>query len=295
MDKNFRVFGFEFNVRKFLITIAVAAGILALLLILDMYVTSISWYGVIIGTGFLMALALAPQLMKERGLPADYPYDLIWWIFPLSIVCARLYYVLFSLDEFHSFYDVIAVWNGGLAIYGGVIGGIIGIAICCAIKKRNFVGTLDVLAPVLILGQAIGRWGNFVNQEVFGRAVTNPNWQWFPFAVHVDNGMFSGWYLATFFYESVLNLIGFALLVWLLRKVHVNGIVSCGYLIWYGVVRYFLEGLRLKEYILFIPGTNFPVSQAVSLAMIVIGVVWLITITVIHVKGNAKNNKTLHH
>lgn len=290
MNKNFKVFGFEFNVRKFLITMACALMVFAVLLILDMYVTPISWYGVIMGTAFLVAIVLGCQLMKERGLPSDFPYDLIWYVFPLAIIGARVYYVLFSLDEFNTFWEMLEIWKGGLAIYGGVIGGIIGVGICCAVKKRNFVDTLDVLAPVLILGQAMGRWGNFINQEVFGYEVTNPNWQWFPFAVHIDNGLYNGWFLATFFYESMLNLIGFILLVILLRKVKVRGIVGCGYLIFYGLVRFFLEGLRVSTYILYIPGTKFPVSQAVSLSMIVIGAVWL-TIIAIRYKGNAKNSK----
>ncbi len=291
MDKEFSIFGFKFKVRNVLLTGIIACTLLIVLLLLDMYVTPISWYGVIMGTAFLVAIFLSSQLMKERGLPDDYPYDLIWWIFPLSIVGARLYYVLCSLDEFHSFYDVIAVWNGGLAIFGGVIGGIVAVGICCAIKKRNFVATLDVLGPVLIMGQAIGRWGNFINQEVFGFEVTNKAFQWFPIAVHINNGMFEGWFLATFIYESVLNVAGFFLLVTLLRKVKIKGVVTCSYLIYEGVIRFILEGLRVPEYILYIPGTNFPVSQAVSLGMILVGAVWLTILLVQNHKNHAKNNQ----
>ena len=292
MDKEFKVFGFKFKWKNTLIAFAIMAAMLIVLLLLDMYVTHISWYGVIIGFAFLTALVLGTQTVQYRNLPSDYPYDLIWWIFPICIIFARAYYVLFALDEFHSFYDVIAIWNGGIAIYGGIIGGILAIFICSKIKKHSFVDTLDCAAPVLILAQSIGRWGNFVNQEVFGREVTNTAWQWFPFAVHIDNGTFNGWFLATFFYESILNLIGFFVLTTILRKSKLKGIVCCAYLIFEGIVRFFLEGLRVPAYILYIPGTNMPVSQAVSLAMILIGAIWLLIITIKRNKDNAKNTST---
>ena len=295
MDKEYTIYGFRFKVKNTLITVAVACAILIVLLLIDRYLTPISWYGVIIGSAFMVALVLATQTVTERGLPSDYPYDLIWWVFPICIVFARAYYVLNALDEFHSFYDVIAIWNGGIAIYGGIIGGILAIFICSKIKKHNFVDTLDCIAPVLILAQSIGRWGNYVNQEVFGREITNASWQWFPFAVHINNGTFNGWYMATFFYESVINLVGFFVLMTLLRKVKLRGIVCCGYLIFEGIIRYFLEGLRVPEYILYIPGTKMPVSQAVSLGMIFIGTIWLLIITIKRNKDNAKNNQTLSH
>ncbi len=283
MKKEFSVFGFKFRWDKVLITLGVAAGFLAILLVVDMYITSVSWYGVIIGTGFVVALWLAIQLAEYRGLPKDLPYDLIIWIFPFSIVGARIYYVLCSLNEFSNFWDVFKIWEGGMAIYGGIIGGIIGITLCCAVKKQNIVDCFDVASPCLILAQSIGRWGNFVNQEVYGLQVTNPAWQWFPFAVKVNGS----YYLATFFYESLLNFIGFILLTVLLRKSKIKGIVASSYLVFYGIVRYFLEGLRLTNYILYIPSTNFPVSQAVSLVIILAGVVWL---SCLLIANRRKNN-----
>ncbi len=271
MKKEFSVFGFKFRWDKVLITLGIALAFLLVLILVDMFLTDVSWYGVIIGTGFVVALWLAIQLAEFRGLPKDLPYDLILWIFPFSMVCARLYYVLCSLDEFSNFWDVFKVWEGGVAIYGGIIGGLLGIIICCLIKKKNIISCMDMASPCLILAQSIGRWGNFVNQEVYGFQVTNPAWQWFPFAVKVGNS----YYLATFFYESILNFIGFILLTVLIKKCKINGIVASSYMIYYGIVRYFLEGLRIPTYILYIPGTNFPVSQAVSLAIILVGVVWL--------------------
>ena len=290
MKKEFSVFGFKFKVDKLLTTLAIAAGLLIILLLVDMYLTDISWYGVIIGTGFVIALWLATQLAKERDLPSELPYDLILWIFPFAIVFARLYYVLFSLDEFTNFWDVFKVWEGGMAIYGGIIGGVIGLVICALIKKKNIVSCMDMAAPCLIIAQAIGRWGNFINKEVYGFQVTSKAWQWFPFAVEVGGK----YYLATFFYESILNLAGFFILTIILRKSKLKGIVASSYLIYYGVVRFFLEGLRIPKYILYIPGTTFPVSQAVSLAIILGGVVWLSIILIRHrVKQNNEKGKII--
>jgi len=274
-DKIISIFGFKFKLKHLLLTLVLASVALVILLLIDMYVHEISWYGVIIGIGFLIAIVCAVQLCKERGLPNDFPYDLIIWIFPLSIICARLYYVICSPGEFDSFLDVIAVWEGGIAIYGGIIGGIIGVVICCLIKKQSIVATFDIAAPCLIIAQSIGRWGNFINQEVYGMEVTNKALQWFPFAVHITEYGGDSWHLATFFYESVLNLIGFFVLVTILRKSKIKGIVGSVYLIFYGTVRFLLEGLRESEFILNIPGTNMAVSKVVSLAIILIGVVWL--------------------
>lgn len=292
-DKNINIFGFKFKLKNFLLTVIIALFVLLVLILLDTFeVMDVSWYGVIIGTGFLIALVMTTQLCENRGLNRDFPYDLILWVFPLSLVGARIYYVLCSLDEFSNFWEMCAIWNGGMAIYGGIIGGLIGLVICCLIHKKDIVATMDVVAPCLIFAQAIGRWGNFVNQEVYGFEVTNKALQWFPICVHITKNGMDSWHLATFFYESFLNVLGCIGLVILLRKVKLKGIVASSYLIFYGIVRFFLEGLRVEGYILFIPGTHFPVSQAVSLAIIVIGVAWLCYILIKNGRKikNEKNN-----
>lgn len=292
-DKQINILGFKFKLKNFILTITVALVVLLVLILLDTLTSiDISWYGVIIGIGFLVALVMATQLCEARGINKEFPYDLILWVFPLSLIGARTYYVLCSLDEFSNFWEMCAIWNGGMAIYGGIIGGLIGLIICCLIKKKDIVATMDVAAPCLIMAQAIGRWGNFVNQEVYGFEVTNKAWQWFPACVHITKNGMDSWHLATFFYESVLNLIGAVILIVLLRKVKQKGIVASSYLIYYGIVRFFLEGLRVPGYILYIPGTNFPVSQAVSLAIILIGVIWLSCILIKNGRKikNEKNN-----
>ena len=286
MKDKFTIWGFKFKTKNVMMTLGIAAVVLIVLLIFNAYVREVSWYGVIIGVGFLVALWLATQLAEYRNLPSELPYDLILWIFPFSIVGARTYYVLTSLDEFDSFYEMIAVWEGGIAIYGGIIGGLIGLMICCAIKKKNVVSCTDLAAPCLIIAQSIGRWGNFINQEVYGWEITNKSLQWFPFGVKIGET----WHLATFFYESILNLCGFFLLTHLLRKSKIRGIVTATYLIYYGVVRLFLEGLRDDFYILKIPGTQLAVSQVVSGAIILVGLVWL---TILLIKNRKSKNATI--
>lgn len=274
-DKIISVFGFKFKIKNLLLTLIIACAVAIALVLVDMYITKISWYGVIIGTAFLVAIMFSTQLFEFRGLQNDFAFDLILWIFPLSIICARAYYVICSPEEFSNFGEMIAVWNGGIAIYGGIIGGLIGLIICCLIKKKNIISTMDVAAPCLIIAQAIGRWGNFINQEVYGMEVTNKAMQWFPFAVKITRGVSESWHLATFFYESLLNVGGFFLLVTILRKTKIKGVVASAYLVFYGTVRYLLEGLRESEYILNIPGTNIAVSKFVSLVIILVGVAWL--------------------
>lgn len=276
MKENFNLFGFQINTKKFFIVMGIAIGTLLILLGVDALWLDISWYGVLIGTGFLVAIAVACDNAKHRGFNSDFVYDLIWWVFPLSIIGARTYYVVCEWDTFATFWDMIKIWEGGLAIYGGIIGGLLGVIICCLIKKKNIVAAMDLAAPSLIIGQAIGRWGNFVNVEVYGFEVTNKAWQWFPFAVKVGNT----YHLATFFYESVLNLAGFFLLLAIIRRNKEKGIVVSTYLFFYGIVRICLESLRIPEYILYIKGTNIPVSSVVSAGIILVGAVWLCTILV---------------
>lgn len=270
MKKNFNFIGMEFNTKNTLLTLAAFAGLIALLVALQLLYGFERWYGFLIGMGFIIAVIFSSKLAKHRSLNKEFPFEIIYIILPFSIIGARAYYAI--LENMPLFWDAFRIWDGGLAIYGGVIGGSIGGIIYCLFKKQSILGTADVIAPVLLLGQAIGRWGNFANSEVYGFAVTDPAWQWFPFAVPISTGGQIEWHLATFFYESALNFLGFLLLILLLVKVKKHkGIVGCAYLIFYGIVRYFLEGLRVSGYILFIPGTGLPISQLVSLIAIVLG------------------------
>ena len=226
----------------------------------------IKFYGVLIACGMLIAVFLAQHLAKKRGINPDDIIVLALMVIPLSILGARTYFYIFTDSS-------IAFWNirgGGLAIYGGIIGGAIAVIIFCAFKKdfKLIVKLFDIIVPALILAQAIGRWGNFLNQEAYGSLVTNPKWQWFPFAVKIENEMgLIEWHLATFFYESMWNLIGFVLLMIIFNKTKKLGTMTASYLIYYGVGRFLIEGLRDDS----LYWGALRVSQWLSAILIVIG------------------------
>ena len=233
----------------------------------------IKLYGILIASAMLIGVFLAQYLAKKRGLNPDDIIILALMVIPLSILGARIYYCIFS-DTNYTFKTFWQIRNGGLAIYGGIIGGIIAIVLFSIIKKdyKLIIRLFDVIAPALILGQAIGRWGNFFNQEAYGNLVTNPRWQWFPFAVKIETLAGYEWHLATFFYESMWNLIGFALLLIAFKKFKKTGSVTAVYLIYYGLGRMWIEGLRTDS----LYWGPLRVSQWLSAILVVIGVAILV-------------------
>ncbi len=171
----------------------------------------IAWYGIIIASGMVLGLLLAMREAKRQGLYKDAILDFILIALPVAILCARAYYVIFEWSSYkNNPMDIIKIWNGGLAIYGGVIGGFLTACVFCKRKNIPLLKFLDIAVPSLVLGQAIGRWGNFVNQEAFGNLVANPNLQFFPYAVYID--ALQEWHQATFFYESMWDFAVFGLL-----------------------------------------------------------------------------------
>ncbi len=198
-------------------------------------------YGLLIAGAMALGVFLCSRQEKRLNLPKDTAVDFALWVLPAAIVGARLYYVAFQWPIYASDpLRILYLWEGGLAIYGGVIGGVIAALVFSRVKKVSFAALADMVAPVLILGQAIGRWGNFVNQEAYGRMIENQALQFFPVAVFADGE----WHMAAFFYESLWDFIGFWLL-WLNRKrVRVRGDLFLGYLVWYGLGRAVIEGLR---------------------------------------------------
>lgn len=223
----------------------------------------IYYYAVIIVCGIILATVVVALLFKRRNIPTEWVLDLLLCILPLGIVGARTFFVLTDpssdiTEWFSTFRD------GGLSIIGGVIGGAIGVVLFCLIHKINFFRVADCLVPGVILAQAIGRWGNFVNQEVYGAEVTNEALWWFPFAVFIEKT--GEWHYAFFFYESMLNLVIFALLfvlMWKFKK-KPSGLALAGYLFGYGTVRSIMEPLRDPQFIL---GSSMPVSQVIALVM----------------------------
>lgn len=201
----------------------------------------ISVYGLLIACAILLAVILCQREARRRGLPPDTGLDMALWAVPPAVICARVYYVVFRWDYYAADpLSALYFWQGGLAIYGAVIGGFLGLWALSRRRRIPLLTLLDIAAPVVILGQAIGRWGNFFNGEAYGSPVTNPAWQFFPAAVYADGA----WRLATFFYESCWDLAGFVFL-WLYRRRQKQpGDIFWRYLLWYGAGRMVIEGLR---------------------------------------------------
>ena len=204
---------------------------------------NIHFYGVIIALGLVLAVVYALRRRKQFGLTEDHLIDGVLWIVPFAIICARAYYCAFSWHEFqHNPISVLYIWNGGLAIYGGVIGAVVGVIVYCRVRKISIGATLDMVALGFLIGQAIGRWGNFMNREAFGDPVS----QDFFLAMGLFNertGQYQ-YFHPTFLYESVWNAVGFVALHFLSKKRQYDGQIALGYVAWYGLGRAFIEGLR---------------------------------------------------
>ena len=244
----------------------------------------IYWYGIIIAMAILVAFGLSFLLLKPKGLKKDLPIDIFLAIVPLGIICARLFSVLF--DDGTTILDFFKFRQGGMSIIGAVIGGAIGLTLLCVIKKYNFLKVADVIVPVLILAQAIGRWGNYANEEVYGILTTNESLMFFPMSVNIGGQ----WHLALFFYEFVLNLLGFALLMILYFKTKKPGISTATYLVYYGVIRSILESLRDPEYIL--KWGDVPISQLICVLFIMAGIgIFAYIIASTYREKNKKNER----
>lgn len=231
------------------------------------------WYGLIITSAIIIDFILLLLLIRKYNYDKDMPFDLILSAVFLGIVGARLFSVIFEpgLD----ITDFFKFRNGGMSIIGALIGGVIGVGLYSYIKKVNFFSVTDILAPLVLLAQGIGRWGNFFNGEVYGEVVKNEALQWFPYAVNIAGE----WHHALFFYESVLNILGFVLLFFLFTKYRKNyGITTGAYLIYYGTVRFLLEPLRDSEFILRLG--RLPISQFMSGVMVAVGIAIIITILI---------------
>ena len=225
----------------------------------------IYYYGVIIVTGMILATVLSAVLMRRRNISSDLIYTFFIVCIPTALVCARIYYCVFYYDGWEKITRLLEFRDGGLAVYGGLIGGIGSGIIVCLVKKIPLSRPADCVFPNICLAQAIGRWGNFVNQEAYGNLVENPSWQWFPYAVHIDGK----WYQATFFYESSLNFIcwvGLFILAWKFVK-KPNGIVAFAWLACCGLVRVFVEGLRSDS----LYWGPFRISQLLAGIILVVG------------------------
>lgn len=228
---------------------------------------SVAFYGIIITLGIVLAALYVIWRAKHKGIAADTILDIALLVVPLGVIGARLYYVLTSLDRFDSFGEVFDIRSGGLAIYGGIIGGAIAVIIMARVKKINFFLLADMITPAVLIGQILGRWGNFFNAEAYGSATELP-WRM---------GLYKGgeWIYVhpTFLYESLWNLLGFLLINcfygWKADKTHkkYDGQIFLMVFAWYGFGRMLIEGLRTDS--LYVG--PFRISQVLGLLFFLVG------------------------
>ena len=230
---------------------------------------SIQFYGIIIAIGLLLSVYYGLKRSRQFGLREDDILDGVLWIVPLAIVCARLYYCIFEWDMYKDDpISILYIWKGGLAIYGGVIGAAIGIVIFCLIKKVKLPAVLDLVAISFLIGQSIGRWGNFFNREAFGA----PTEFFLKMGLLNSTNGITVYYHPTFLYESVWNAVGFVALHFLSKKRQYDGQMALGYVAWYGLGRTFIEGLRMDS----LYWGNLRVSQVLAAATCFIAVAILL-------------------
>lgn len=230
---------------------------------------TIHYYGLIIALGLILAVIYGCRRGKRFGLREDDIIDGVLWVTPFAILCARAYYCIFSWHEFAADpISVLYIWNGGLAIYGGVLGAVIGVSVFCRIKGIKLPALLDLVSLGFLIGQGIGRWGNFFNREAFGAETES----FFRMGLYnTKTGSFQ-YFHPTFLYESVWNLTGFVLLHFLTKKRRYDGQIALGYVAWYGLGRAFIEGLRMDSLYL----GSFRVSQLLAAASCVAAVAILV-------------------
>ena len=205
----------------------------------------ISWYAILIVAAILIGLAFCTREARRLHMPQDTIIDFLLYAIPLSIICARIYYVIFRFNMYSE--DLLAIFNireGGLAIFGGIIGGLIAARITARRHQVPLQTILDIVSPALVLGQAIGRWGNYINMEAYGLRISEEYLQFFPFAVEIPVGDIWYWHMATFFYEFCWDVLVFAFLLLIRHHKRRCGDVFCWYLLLYCAGRTVIEGLR---------------------------------------------------
>ncbi len=237
---------------------------------------AVYWYGIIIALGFVLAVGYGLSRTKYMNIKKDDLYDMVIAGMVLGVVGARLYYVIFYPGDkyINNPLEIFDIRDGGLGIYGGIIGGLLGAAIVARIKKLSMLPILDIGVLGFLIGQGIGRWANFVNQEAFGDATDLP-WGMISDATVLPGTSTPVTVHPCFLYESILCLLGFVLLHFFNAKMRrYDGQTFLLYVIWYGISRFFIEGLRTDS--LYVPGIGIKVSQAVALLSVAIAIALLV-------------------
>ena len=246
---------------------------------------TIYWYAIFIVTGITIGFVLADMKARKIGLPKDTITDLLLYGLPISIISARLYYVIFEMDSYISNpISIIKIWEGGLAIHGGLIGAVITGVIYCNKKKLSFWLVADVVAPSIVIGQIIGRWGNFMNQEAYGNIVSRSFLQSLRLPDFIINQMFidGAYRQPTFLYESLWDVGVLIILILLSRKKKFTGQIFLTYIMLYSVGRFWIEGLRTDSLML---TPNLRAAQILSVILLVVS-----TCTYVYFKNIREEN-----
>ncbi|WP_096190223.1 prolipoprotein diacylglyceryl transferase [Evansella halocellulosilytica] len=237
---------------------------------------TIYWYGLLIGLGAFIGYLVVNQEAKKRGLPKDMFADLLLFALPAAIVGARLYYVIFRWEQFADDpVRVFAIWEGGLAIHGGLIGAFLTTYIFAKKRGLSFWKILDIAAPGILIGQIVGRWGNFMNQEVYGGEVSRQFLENMMLPEFIINQMYinGAYYHPTFLYESIWNIIGLVIILYLRRVNLRQGEIILAYAIWYSIGRFFIEGIRTDYLLIF---GVLKTAQVVSVITIIGAIILII-------------------
>ena len=205
---------------------------------------TVHYYGLIIAIGLMLAVVYACKRSSQFGLREDDVLDGVLWVTPFAILCARAYYVAFSWQDYAANpISALYIWEGGIAIYGGVLGAVVGMAVFCRVKKIRLAALLDLALLGFLIGQSMGRWGNFFNREAFGA----PTDSFLRMGLYNTFTQTTEYFHPTFLYESVWNLVGLVILHFLSKKRRYDGQIALGYAAWYGLGRSFIEGLRMDS------------------------------------------------
>ena len=243
---------------------------------LDLGFIQIYWYSITMFLGVLIGIIVAYIEIKRKKINIDYFSNMAFYAILLGFIGARIYYCLFNLDYYLTNpLEIFMIWHGGLAIHGGIIGSISAIFIYSKKQNMNFLEMLDICAPALVIGQVIGRWGNFFNSEAHGGIVTKSFLESLHLPNFIINGMYinGNYYHPTFLYESLLNFVIFIVLMILRKnkKIHV-GVITGIYLMYYGIVRFFIESLRTDSLML----SSLKIAQVVSIILFIVGLMLII-------------------
>lgn len=252
---------------------------------------TIYWYSIFILISLILGYYLSLKEAKKHNITSDMIIDLLFYIVPIAIICARLYYVIFNFDYYSlNLVEIFYIWHGGLAIHGALLGGCAYLIYYCRKHKLSFLLMTDIIVVSLFLGQALGRWGNFMNGEAFGTATTLAQLQ----DLHIPSFIIKGmqidgvYHLPTFYFESLGCIIGFIVLLLLRHKKNLQlGKLTSIYFIWYGTIRFFIESLRTDSLMI----GSLKMAELVSIAMIGIGII----IWIHSSKMNKKYHEEMYH